>query len=146
MNYGLDKWNLGPFAALQYIRSREQAFSESGGPLALDVDARTTDSVVSNLGLRIGRPIGYGGGRVDSGTRPRLAARLHRDRKVRAGYAGAQGAAFTVDGLPVQRDGAVAGLGVSYHTGGFVARLAYRGELRSGFNAHGVFGGLQYVF
>ncbi|MEJ0100585.1 MAG: autotransporter outer membrane beta-barrel domain-containing protein [Pseudomonadota bacterium] len=78
VDYGLDKWNLGPFAALQYIRSREQAFSESGGPAGPGCGCahHRLTGVQPRPAHR--SPDRLRRWRMDSGARPRLAARLHR--------------------------------------------------------------------
>ncbi len=68
------------------------------------------------------------------------------DRTVTAAYAGSPETPFTIEGQQARRDGALAGVGISYRDGGFAARLAYRGEFRGGFSATGVFGGVQFVF
>jgi outer membrane autotransporter protein len=141
------RWVLGPYASLQYTRQHEEGFTESGGELAAVVADRTAQSLVATLGGRIGWRITHGIGEW----LPELGiAWLHEhaldDRTVTASYVGAPGTSFTVDGEQGRRDGVQAGLGVSYRTGGFAARLAYRGEFRSGFSAAGLFGGVQYVF
>jgi len=140
-------WVFGPYASLQYTRQHEEGFTESGGELAAVVAGRSAQSLVSTLGGRIGRRITHGIGEW----LPELGiAWLHEhaldERTVTASYVGAPGTSFTVDGEQGGRDGVQAGLGVSYRTGGFAARLTYRGEFRRGFSAAGLFGGVQYVF
>jgi uncharacterized protein with beta-barrel porin domain len=108
---------------------------------------RSTRSLVSTLGGRIGRRIAQGNGEW----LPELAITwLHDhaldDGDVIASYVGAPGTSFTVDGEENQRDGVQAGLGVSYRNAGFAARVTYRTEFRGGLRVSGVFGGLQFVF
>jgi uncharacterized protein with beta-barrel porin domain len=145
--YERGDWVLGPVASLQYTRLAEDAFSEEGGPLALSVAKRDVDSLASSLGARIGHRFSRGRGEW----MPELGvAWLHDfgigDRSVDAAYLGAPDAPFNVAGKPLERNGAMAGIGISYRSGGLATRLSYRGEFRNGATSHGLFGGLQYVF
>jgi outer membrane autotransporter protein len=70
-----------------------------------------------------------------------------RARTIRASYVGAPSAAFSIDGTPVQRNGAVVGLGFNYRTTrGTTGAIRYSGELRGDDAAHGVIGELRYEF
>jgi hypothetical protein len=139
-------WTTGPFASLQYIRVSQPGFSEEGGLLSLRIEARKPQSLVSHLGGRIARRIAAG----NAEWAPELSlAWLHEqaldDRDVKAAFAGAPEAGFSIHAPSARSDGAVAGLGVSYRLGGFSARLNWRGEWRSGSTAHALFAGIRYM-
>lgn len=145
--FEVGRWVLGPYASLQYTAQRERGFTESGSDLAAVLADRSTRSLVSTLGGRVGRRIAQGNGEW----LPELAITwLHDhaldDGDVTASYVGAPGTSFTVDAEENQRDGVQTGLGVSYRNGGFAARVTYRTELRGGLTVSGVFGGVQFVF
>ena len=54
--FDIKKWLIGPFASLQYIYLDEESFREKGaGSVSLMVDGRQTDSLVSELGVRLAR-------------------------------------------------------------------------------------------
>jgi uncharacterized protein with beta-barrel porin domain len=145
--FDVGRWVLGPYASLQYTSQREQGFTESGGDLAAVMPDRSTRSLVSTLGGRIGRRIAQGNGEW----LPELAITWRHDHAlddgdVTASYVGSPGIGFTVDGEENERDSAQVGLGVSYRSAGFAARLTYRTEFRGELRVSGLFGGLQYVW
>ncbi len=54
--FDIKKWLIGPFASLQYIYLDEESFREKGADsLSLRIDDRQTDSLISELGLRLAR-------------------------------------------------------------------------------------------
>jgi outer membrane autotransporter protein len=68
-------------------------------------------------------------------------------RVITASFEGSPGAAFSIDGQPVERNGAVLGAGLTFiHKSGFSTSLRYRGEFREKFESHGVIGELRFIF
>lgn len=140
---------LDPYLHLQHTQVAEQGFSEAGGAAAgLVVSARRTRELLSTLGVRWSQVFERGHGAFVT---PELGIGwLHdfsRTPAIRAAFAGAPAAGFTVEGAPVQRDGAVLGLGLNYRTrGGTTGSIRYSGELRRGEATHGVVGELRVEF
>lgn len=140
---------LDPFANLQYTRLKEDGFREEGSGAGLVVGERTTRALVSTAGLRWFRVFGAAG---DATWTPEASvAWLHDfDRGghvINAAYVDAPDATFSIAGQPVEKNGAVLGLGVTYRsTRGLATFLRYKGELRDGYAAHGVIGELRYEF
>ena len=140
---------LDPFANLQYTRLKEDGFAESGSGAGLIVDARTTNALISTIGLRWMRVFGAPG---DATWTPEASlAWLHDfDRGghlINAAYVDAPDASFSIAGQPVEKNGAVLGLGVTYRsTRGLATFLHYKGEFRNHYTAHGVIGEVRYEF
>jgi uncharacterized protein with beta-barrel porin domain len=62
-------------------------------------------------------------------------------------FVGSPGASFTVAGPTAQRNGAVAGAGISFvHKSGFSTSIKYIGEYREDYISNGVLGELRFVF
>jgi outer membrane autotransporter protein len=148
-DYNFKGWDIGPFASLQYVYLDEEGFQESGaGSANLTVSGRETESLVSELGMRIGRVIETERGSFV----PELsAAWLYDfdidDRVITASLAGAQSAHFSVRGQDVERCGAIIGAGATLvGKNGFSVRLKYNGEFREDYLAHGIIGGIRYGF
>ena len=142
-------WTVAPFASLQYIYLDEESFAESGaGGVSLLVDSRTTDSLVSELGLRLGRVFQTATGSLV----PEVSLAWKYDfdiddRDITASFAGSPGAAFTITGQDVDDHGAVFGAGLTFiHKSGFSTSLEYNGELRGDYSAHGIIGKIRYVW
>ena len=143
----LGAWWLEPFATVQFTRLKEDGFSETGSG-ALDIPARTTDGVFSTLGARFSRPIRDGNG---AAWVPQASlAWLHdysKNQVLSASYIGAPDSSFSIEGQPVQRNGALAGLGISYRSkGGLTSMLEYIGEFRDQFRAHTLAGELRWEY
>jgi outer membrane autotransporter protein len=139
-------WSFGPTATLQYIRLGEPGFLEQGGPLALDIQSRTTHTLAGSLGARVGRSLRVGNGEWV----PELSVALRHDRAlgdrtIDASFAGAPDTTFAISERAVPRDGVLTGLGATYRSGGFAARLSWSGEFRGGAAAHGLFAGIRYM-
>ena len=147
--FNVKEWAIGPFASLRYIRLSEQSFREKGADsLDLSVDHRSTDSLRSELGLRLARVF-----KVKYGSLiPEASAAWSYDfdidhRVITASFEGSPGAAFSIDGQPVERNGAVLGVGLTFiHKSGFSTSLRYRGEFREKYESHGVLGELRFMF
>jgi outer membrane autotransporter protein len=143
----LEAWWLEPFVTVQFTRLKDKAFSETGSG-ALDIPARTSDGLVSTLGARLSRPIQDGNGATWV---PQASlAWLHdysKNQVINASYIGAPDSSFSIEGQPIQRNGALVGLGLSYRTkGGVITTFQYNGEFRDQFHAHGLAGEFRFEF
>jgi outer membrane autotransporter protein len=143
----LEAWWLEPFATVQFTRLKEEGFSETGSG-ALDVPARTTEGVFSTLGARFSRPIRDGNG---AAWVPQASlAWLHdysKNQVLSASYIGAPDSIFSIEGQPVQRNGALVELGISYRSkGGLTSMFEYIGEFRDQFRAHTLAGELRWEY
>jgi outer membrane autotransporter protein len=69
------------------------------------------------------------------------------DRVITASFEGSPGTAFSIDGQPVEKNGAVLGVGLTFlHKSGFSTSLRYRGEFREKYQSHGVMGEFRLMF
>jgi len=148
-DFRIDEWELGPFASLQYVYVDEEGFQESGaGSANLRIGGRETDSLVSELGLRVGRTIEV---KLGSLVPELSAAWLYDfdidDRTITASFTGAPGAPFSIRGQDVERHGATVGAGITLvRENGLSIGLKYNGEFREDYLSHGVIGGIRYDF
>ena len=143
----LEAWWAEPLATLQFTRLKEEAFSETGNG-AMDIPARISDGLVSTLGVRLSRPIQDGNGATWV---PQASlAWLHdfsKNQVLNASYAGAPDSSFSIDGQPIQRNGALLGFGVNYRSkGGLTSTFQYTGEFRDQFRAHTLAGEFRFEF
>jgi outer membrane autotransporter protein len=140
---------LEPFGRLQYTRLDEDAFTESGASSVNQrISSRDTDSLISEIGVRISRSFPQAGGRL---TTDASVAWLHDfdidDRTITTSYTGAPASSFSVPGQDVESNGVTLGLGVGFETSkGVSTSLNYNGEFRDGFSAHGIIGRVSYRF
>ena len=140
---------LEPFGRLQYIRLDEDAFTESGASSVNQrISSRDTDSLISEIGVRISRSFPQAGGRL---TTDASVAWLHDfdidDRTITTSYTGVPASSFSVPGQDVESNGVTLGLGVGFETSkGVSTSLNYNGEFRDGFSAHGIIGRISYRF
>ncbi len=66
---------------------------------------------------------------------------------INASYVDAPDSSFSIDGQPIQRNGALVGLGLSYRAkSGITSTLQYNGEFRDKFHAHGLAGEFRFEF
>jgi uncharacterized protein with beta-barrel porin domain len=147
--FDINKWLIGPFASLQYIYLDEERFREKGaGSVSLNIDDRQTDSLVSELGVRLARVFKTKCGSLI----PELsAAWLHDfdidDRVIKSSFAGSPGASFSMKGQDVERNGAVLGAGITFiHKSGLSTSLKYKGEFREKYKSNAIMGELRYTF
>jgi outer membrane autotransporter protein len=140
---------LEPFGRLQYIRLDEDAFTETGADSVNQrISSRDTDSLTSEIGLRVGRVYRKAAGRLITDA---SVAWLHDfdidDRTITTRYTGSPASSFSIPGQDVERNGVTLGLGVGFETKkGISTSLNYNGEFRDGFSAHGVIGRVSYRF
>jgi uncharacterized protein YhjY with autotransporter beta-barrel domain len=147
--FDFNPWALGPYGSLQYIRLDEESFEEKGaGGISLRVDDRQTDALVSELGLRmVGRFKGKYGNFL-----PEVSLAWSHDfdiddHVVKASFAGAPGASFSIDGQDVERNGLILGAGLTFiHKSGFSTSFRYKGEFRDGYKSNGVMGEIRFSF
>ena len=140
---------LEPFGRLQYIKLDEDSFTESGaGDINQRISSRDTDSLTSEIGMRISRSFPHASGRL---TTDASVAWLHDfdidDRTITTSYTGAPTSSFSLPGQDVESNGVTLGLGVAFETRKRVSTsLNYNGEFRDGFSAHGISGRISYRF
>jgi outer membrane autotransporter protein len=141
-------YELKPLAGLRYLRLKEKGYSETGSAANLTVDARTTDSVTTLLGVRYVRGFNEKRGTLEAralwghefGDRdPALTGRL---------AAATTGGAFTVRGVPLKRDSLTLGLGAANEVRKNVSLFAdFNLELRGGGqSAYALLAGLRAVW
>jgi uncharacterized protein with beta-barrel porin domain len=147
--FDIKKWLIGPFASLQYIYLDEEGFTEKGaGGVSLKIDSRQTNSLVSQLGVRLARVFKTKCGSLI----PEVsAAWLHDfdidDRVITSSFTGSPGASFSIKGQDVERNGATLGAGITFvHQSGFSTTLKYIGEFWEKYKSNGVMGELRFTF
>jgi outer membrane autotransporter protein len=134
---------------LQYVRLDEDGFTESGaGSANQQISSRDTDSLTSEIGMRVSRVFQKANGQLTAGA---SVAWLHDfdidDRVITTSYTGAPASSFSLPGQDVERNGVTLGLGVGFETRkGVSTSLNYNGEFRDGFSAHGIIGQISYRF
>jgi uncharacterized protein YhjY with autotransporter beta-barrel domain len=139
---------LEPYGALHYTYLDEDGFTERGaGGANLVVGSRSTDALVSELGLRL-LWHRYRHGTLIS---PTLGiAWVHDfdidDRSITSGFASAPGSSFTVDGLDLDQDRLRLEAGLVVERGTMAAALLYYGEFAGDYDAHGIMGSVRIEF
>ncbi|RQW85689.1 MAG: autotransporter outer membrane beta-barrel domain-containing protein, partial [Geobacter sp.] len=148
-NFTANWLTISPFASLRHIHLAEEGFTETGADsLNLAVESRKTDSLVSELGLRLARSFAIGNASVI----PELSAALNYDfdiddQVVTASFAGAPGNTFSIRGEEVEKYGAAVAAGLTFiHRSGVSAVLKYLGEFRERNSSHGLMGEFRYLF
>ena len=132
-NFQRQRFIVQPYAGLHYTDMKEESFNETGaGPLSLNVQGRKTSSLVSELGLRLNHviPVEYGN------LLPELTLAWNYDFRIddpviTSSFAGAPSFGFPVNGQETERNGGIAGVGLTFlSTRGVSVSLKYRGEFR----------------
>ncbi len=148
-NHQFGQWTLQPFAAMNYIYLDESAFNESGAdPLNLGLKSRSTNSLVSDAGMRFSKSQEFAAVVLTS----ELGASWNYDyrvdgRDLSAGFSGYPGATFTIKGRESEPHGFVLGGGLTFsNDGGWNTSLKYRDEFRNGYRNTGLMGELRYEF
>ena len=147
--FPVDHWFWGPFGSLLYTQLDEDGFTEKGaGALNLAVESRTTESLLSWLGLRAGRAFRFDGATF----LPEVSlAWLHDfdidDSVTTAAIAGAPGSSFSIPGQSMETDGVNAGAALSLISkNGYRASLKYGGDFRGSYTAHALYGEIRIEF
>jgi outer membrane autotransporter protein len=124
---------LEPFGSLSFAYLREESFTESGaGAMDQHISSRSSNSLRSELGMRL---------QSQAASRSGLwvgelsAAWSHDydidDRTIHAGYVGAGGPSFALDGRDVSKDGTRLGADLTLHSRrGYKAALSVGSEIR----------------
>jgi uncharacterized protein with beta-barrel porin domain len=148
-NVEMHQWIAQPFAALHYIYLDEESYRESGaGGLDLLVDGRTTDSLVSDLGLRFNKAFKKG----NLAYIPEVSIAWRHDFDiddglVHAAFEGVPDVSFTTESREIDEDGILIGGGVTLiNQSRLSLYLRYDGELRGDFSAQRLSGGWRYEF
>ncbi|HVN96639.1 MAG TPA: autotransporter outer membrane beta-barrel domain-containing protein, partial [Syntrophorhabdaceae bacterium] len=147
--FDVNKWAIGPFGSLKYVYLNEEGFTEIGADsLNLTVSRSKTDSLVSELGLRVARAF-----KTESGNLiPEVTAALNYDfdiddRVITASFSGSPDATLTMKGQGVEKYGVTVGAGLTFiHNNGFSTALKYTGEFRNKYQSHGIVGQLRFQF
>ncbi|MBV9521549.1 MAG: autotransporter outer membrane beta-barrel domain-containing protein [Alphaproteobacteria bacterium] len=140
---------LTPFLGLGYVHTRIDGFTEEGGFGALAVDAATSRSLATSLGIRASTRLDLGGiGSLVPELRLGWSHEfLDAAQTIAASLAGVPGSAFSATGANFGRDSALVGIGIT-HDLGREARLFldYDGKLSQGLQEHAISGGLRLDF
>lgn len=146
--YEMSTWWLQPYASLQYTIVDEEGFTESGGATSLNVDSRSTDALVSQVGISFLKEYKTASGYMT----PELGiAWIHDfdidDHVINASYVGAPDATFAIEGQEVEQNGINVGAGVSYETqSGYITTVKFNSEIRDDFQANTFIGEFRYQF
>jgi outer membrane autotransporter protein len=146
MSFG--SYQLKPFGGLRYISLEEDGYTETGSAANLAVAGRTTESIVSLLGMRYVRPFNAGAGAFEAraiwshefgDADPAVSGRL---------AAGPATPSFTVLGVPIERDSITLGAGLSNQVSKNLSLHAdFNVELRGqGQAQYGLVAGLRYAW
>jgi outer membrane autotransporter protein len=148
-NIDINAWVLQPFASLQYLYLDEEGFAEKGaGSVNLIIDDRETESLVSELGLRVSHVWKLNSSLLI----PEVSVAWNYDydiddRTITTSFEGAPNSAFSIDGQSVEQSGVTVGTGITLMTkGGLITSVKYNGEFQEDYQAHGVIGELRYEF
>ncbi len=148
MMFDLDGWWLEPYGYLQYTRLDEDSFQENNSGVGLAVASRTTESFVSELGLRLSRALHFNSGIL----LPDVGVGWHHDydiddQLINASYVGVPNSSFSIKGQPVNADGLIVDGGLTYRSnGGIVTSLRYSADLRDSYSAHSIYGMVRLEF
>ncbi|MFC4296928.1 autotransporter domain-containing protein [Castellaniella hirudinis] len=117
-----------PFANLAYLRQHTDGFTEQGGAAALHSASGNSDTTYTTLGLRAAMPFDLGRA---TGTARGLIGWRHAagDTTPRTTLAFSGGEAFSVAGVPIDRDAAVLEAGLDFTVGKRTTLgIAYTGQ------------------
>jgi outer membrane autotransporter protein len=146
--YEMGDWWLRPYASLQYTKLDEDGFTETGGATSLNVASRSTDALVSQVGISFLKDYRTASGYMT----PELSiAWIHDydidDHAISASYVGAPDATFSIEGQKVEQNGVSLGAGVSYETrSGYITSIKINSEIRDDYTANTIAGEFRYQF
>lgn len=148
-NFNMNDVIVTPFGAFNYVHLDEESFTETGADnLALLVDGRSTESFISELGVRAG----YEHRCKDASFIPQISAAINYDfnagdRIITSSFAGSQGSMFSIAGQDSGRLGAEVTASLTYvHKNGFSTSLKYSGDFRDRHSSSGIMGEIRYMF
>jgi len=137
-----------PIVALQYIRFYQGSVAEEGaGSLNLNMNSQTSNYLRLLLGPRLSRVVPWGEGHVTAEARALWSHELGDTAAAVTGrFAGAPaGGSFTVNGVPLAKNGAVLGAGLmAAVTESLSGYGDYNAELRSNQIEHQLVAGLRW--
>jgi uncharacterized protein YhjY with autotransporter beta-barrel domain len=145
--FPVQQWNLTPFAAISFCNLSEGRIEESGALATMQVSSRSTNSLLSELGVRVDKSI-----QTSKGTLvPVLKASWQHDYGVSK-----NNIPFTLIGAPVgvtvatpraSQDRAVVRAGLTFKAkGGITSSIQYMGEVGEKTQNHGVIGQFRFSF
>ena len=148
MYYEWGKWWLRPYASLQYTSLDEDGFSESGGGASLIVASRTTNALISQMGVSFLRDYSVASGNVTTEFDIGWTHDFNiDDHVINAAYVAAPDATFSIEGQKVEQNGIVAGAGFSYEArSGYITTIKLQSEFRNNYNANSIIGEFRYQF
>ncbi|MCO6409137.1 autotransporter domain-containing protein [Hoeflea alexandrii] len=128
-----------PFAAIALIHQHTPAFTETGGAAALSVASASQTLGVTTIGLRVERQVAAGESYTASLGGSLGWSHMIGDPEQSSSMRFSSGNAFTISGLPLDRDTAQieAGLRLNFEDGA-IFNLDYQGELGTRTQSHGV--------
>lgn len=149
LGYQTGGWSVVPGATLEFSRYREDGFTESGaGAFDLIGDSVSDNGLATRLGVRINKAFVM----EKNVLIPELQVEWRHelgdtDRDVTARFAGAGAGAFTVDGVPAERNSALVGLSAtSIFNDTSALFVNYDNEFASDYHSWGVSFGFKYSF
>ncbi|MBZ9676879.1 autotransporter domain-containing protein [Mesorhizobium sp. ES1-1] len=135
-----------PFANLSYVGLHTNAFTESGGAVALHAESETTGTAFTTLGLRVDSDLGLSGIQVSA--RGEIGWRhAYGDNPLLSTFTFRGSDAFGVEGVPIARDAAVVDAGLDLElTDRAVLSVSYNGQMASDAQDHAFKTRLQVNF
>jgi uncharacterized protein with beta-barrel porin domain len=138
-----------PFGSLEYIHVEEEGFTEfGGGPLALKIEDKEQDMLISNLGIRAAKMWAVEGWTIMPEIS--LAWRYNiepGDYSTTASFVSAPGEYFVIDGKEASTHALAIGASLDIaNAGKFKTILDFNGEVFNGENRYDVAWKLEYNF
>ena len=148
-DWHIGEWTFGPRASVQYTRVDIDGFTESGSLAPLTVGSQSMDSLLTQVGMHVAHTseigttlwtpdlwLGWQHESMDSVT------------AVNAQFANGQGNIFSSQGVPIGRDSAVVGLGLTVQLSKDLATyINYSTELmRNNYSVQNVSAGIRFSF
>jgi len=140
---------LQPYSSVRYTSLTEGSYDESGMPgVNLSVERKRIESVILDMGLRFSHPIKT----KQWVFLPEAQIAWDHDfdvdtNRLVAAFDSAPSLKFETDSPDVRKDGLILGLGVTaINKKHFSLSLNYKGEIRNGYTAHALTGGMRVEF
>ncbi len=141
----MSKAAVTPFARLAHVRTKSDAFVETGGNAALAVAGTKQETTFLSLGARARLNAG------EPGFQPYASAAWNRTfgdhaAVTRSAFANGGGTSFTITSLQIPRNSAEVEAGFDYSIGAFSIGAAYSGTLASDRSTHGARVSARFAF